>query len=311
MRHKSQAGSSERAREPIDVAAAVIAAQQHGAIAHRQLIAIGLSPPAIQRRVRAGRLHRIHQGVYAVGHKRLTQRGRWMAAVLAAGDDAALSHRSAAALWQVLPPRGPVHVTTPRDLRGRDGIRFHSSRLQFDEVTEHDGIPVTTVARTLIDIAATEPSRFERAFNEAEFRRLHDQTGLQVLLSRSPARSGAATVRRILKSASQGVTRDELEDRFQALLEAHDLPLPARNADLELAPGRWIRVDCLWRDARLVVELDGRAAHETSSRFDSDRERDRLLTLAGWTVVRVTWNHLTTAPERLAGDVRQLIAARR
>jgi predicted transcriptional regulator of viral defense system len=295
---------------PADVVIAAIAARQHGVIGHTQLTALGVSRQAIQRRVQCGRLHRVHRGVYAVGHKRLTQRGRWMAAVLAGGDGAVLSHRTAAALWQILPARGPVHIATPRKRQNRDSIRFHSQSLQFDELTEHDGIPVTTVARTLIDIAATESKQFERAFNEAEFRRLYDQTDVLTILSRDPARRGAATIRALAARPHRGITREELEHRFQALVEKEALPRPELNADLELEPGRWIQADCLWRDARLIVELDSRAAHDTTSRFDSDRERDRLLALGGWTVVRVTWKHVTSRPDRLAADLRKLMAAR-
>src|SRR3954452_2827088 len=129
---------------PVDAAIAVLAARQHGVVAYPQLIALGLSRQSINRRVRAGRLHRVHQGVYAVGHKRLTQRGRWMAGGLAGGEGALLSHRSAATLWQLLPARGRLHVTTPRALRNRDGIEFHSQSLQLDEVTVHEGIRATT-----------------------------------------------------------------------------------------------------------------------------------------------------------------------
>src|SRR3954463_12665827 len=141
----------------VDALIAGVAARQHGVISYPQLESLGLSRSSIDRRVRAGRLHRIHRAVYAVGYKRLTQRGRWMAAVLAAGDGAVLSHRSAAALWQILPPHGRTHVTPSRRLQDRDRITFHSQSLQFDEVTEHDGIPTTTVARTLLDLAATQP----------------------------------------------------------------------------------------------------------------------------------------------------------
>ena len=258
----------------------------------------------IHLRVRAGRLHRVHKSVYAVGHRRLTQRGRWMAAVLAGADDAVLSHRSAAALWQILPP-GRTHVTTPRILRDRDGISFHTQSLQLDEVTIHHGVPVTTVARTLLDIAASEPRRFASAYNEAEYRRL---TSLDDLAERYPGRRGIAAIRRITASASTGRTRFELEHRFRSLVEKQGLPIPEFNADLELAPGKWIQADALWRRAKLVVELDGRAAHLTTTRFDDDRERDRLLVLAGYTVIRLTWKHLAADSERIAADLRRLIA---
>ena len=303
MRDKSQP-------RPVDALIAALAATQHGVVAFAQLVALGLSRQSIGRRVRAGRLHRVHQGVYAVGHKRLTQRGRWVAAVLAGGDAAVLSHRSAAALWQILPVRGETHVTTPRALHDRDGIEFHSQSLQFDEITERDGIPVTTVARTLVDIAASEPDYFVRAFNEAEFRRLDDEAGLTDLLSRSPSRAGALTIRKVLGHAYTGITREELEHRFLVLVDKFDLPRPLLNQPLTI-DGRTIYPDAAWPDARLIVELDSRAAHETTSRFDSDRERDRFLALAGWLVVRVTWKHLTTDANRLAADLRELIDARR
>lgn len=291
---------------PLDAAIAAIAERQHGVIGHSQLLALGLSRKMIHLRVRAGRLHRIHQGVYAVGHRRLSQRGRYMAAVLSGGEDAVLSHRSAAALWDILPARGRIHVTTPRTLRERDGVRFHCGGLRTDETTEHDGIPTTTVARTLLDIAASEPGRFEQALGEAEYRRLDDPVGLTALVARHPTRRGVATVRAALASARAGATREELEHRFRALISKHKLPRPEFNAGLELAPGRWIKPDCIWRKARLIVELDSRAAHETASRFDSDRERDRLLMLAGWRVVRVTWRQVTGDARRLARDLRRL-----
>ena len=293
MRLKSQP-------DPVDARIAAVAASQHGVIGHSQLAALGLSRESIQRRVRSGRLHRIHQGVYAVGHKRLTQRGRWMAAVLAGGEDAALSHRSAATLWGLLPASARIHVATPRDLRNRDGIKFHSQSLQLDEVTTHDGIPVTTVARTLLDIAATDPDQLERAFNEAEYRRLWDATGIRELLVRYPHRAGTPALRALVPT---GITREELEHRFHALVEEHDLPRPLRNQPLTIG-SRTFYPDAMWPDAHLIVELDSRQAHDTTSRFPSDRERDRLLAIASWTVVRVTSMHLTP---QLAADLDALL----
>jgi predicted transcriptional regulator of viral defense system len=291
--------------DPVDLAIAGIAERQHGVIGYLQLRSLGLSRQSIDHRVRRGRLHRIHRGVYAVGHKRLTQRGRWMAAVLTGGDASHLSHRSASALWGILPARGRIHVSTPRRLRNRDGIDFHSQSLQLDEVTTHDGIATTTVARTLLDIAATEPDQLERAFNEAEYRRLWDATGVAKLVERYPRRAGAPALARLIESPAQGITREELEHRFHAFVEKFDLPKPLRNQPLQLEDST-IYPDAMWPDAKLIVELDSRAAHETTSRFDRDRERDRLLALEGWTPIRVTWNHLTTDPDRLATDLEKL-----
>lgn len=291
----------------MDALIAGIAARQHGVIGFQQLIALGLSRQAIHRRVLAGRLHPVHRGVYAVGHKRLTQRGRWMAGVLAGGKDAVLSHRSAAALWQMLPRRPGIHVTTPRGLHDRDAIEFHSQSLQLDEVTIHDGIPTTTVARTLLDIAATDPDNLERAFNEAEYRRLWDQVGVAELIRRHRGQPGTRRLATLLGQGTKGITREELEDRFHALVEKTDLPKPLRNQPLTIE-NRTIYPDAMWPDAKLIVELDSRAAHDTTSRFDSDRERDRLLALAGWRVVRVTWRHVTDDGPKLAADLRALIA---
>jgi predicted transcriptional regulator of viral defense system len=287
---------------------AELAGRQHGVVSREQLAASGLSPDAIDGRVRRGRLHIVCRGVYAVGHRRLTHKGRWMAAVLTARDDAVLSDRAGAELWRLLPISGRLDVTVPRVLRDRDGIRFHCCRLQADEITRNDGIPVTTVARTLLDLAGTGDARlFERALNEAEYRRLYDAVGLSMLLARYPRRPGVPLVRSML-GRMLGITRRELEERFVAFVDRYRLPRPERNAWIELAPGRWIEADCLWREARLIVELDSRSAHDTSSRFDSDRERDRLLAVAGWRVVRVTWAHLRDAPARLAADLRALLS---
>ena len=202
--------------------------------------------------------------------------------------------------------RGEIHVTTPRILRNRDGIHFHTQSLQLDEVTTYDGIPCTTVARTLLDIAATEPDQLERAFNEAEFRRLWDATGLAALLDRYPRRSGTPALRALLGAGAKGITREELEHRFHALVEKFDLPRPLRNQPLTIEC-RTFYPDAIWPDARLIVELDSRQAHETRSRFDADRERDRLLAIEGWTVVRVTWAHVTADANRLAADLDTLM----
>src|SRR3954447_26060413 len=184
-----------------DRVVAALALRQHGVACFAQLIVIGLTADAIEWRVRAGRLHPIQRGVYAVGHAGLTERARWMAAVLAFGEGAVLSHRSAAALWQILPPRGPIHVTTPRRLHKRDGITPHSQSLQLDETATHDGIRTTTVARTLLDIAATEPAEFVRAYNEAEYRRLTDTTDLATLTARYLRRKGTARIRAVMEDA--------------------------------------------------------------------------------------------------------------
>jgi very-short-patch-repair endonuclease len=198
-------------------------------------------------------------------------------------------------------------VTLPRVLRDRDGIRFHCAALPPDEITEHDGIPVTTVARTLFDLAAAKSRHLDRAFREAEYRQLADEAGLAELLRRYPGRRGTARIRNALADAatSTGRLRSDLEREFLTFLRRCRLPLPETNAPIELNPGHWIEVDCLWRQQRVVVELDGRGAHTTRSRFDSDRARDRRLAALGWRVVRVTRKHLGTP---LATDLRTLLS---
>jgi REase_MTES_1575 len=194
-------------------------------------------------------------------------------------------------------------VTSPWRRTRRAGIRFHCSVLPPDEVTANGGVPVTTAPRTLFDLAGMVPYRqLERAVNEAEVRRLWDPVSLHDLLARHPRRPGAAAIRTVL-AAGAGVTRSELEDRFLDFLQASNLPLPPTNLPLQVG-GRWIEADCVWRDQRLIVELDGRAAHDTSAAFERDRYRDRALVAAGWRVIRVTWRQLRDEPEALGRDLR-------
>src|SRR3954469_24186100 len=149
----------ERRTRPADALIAALADRQHGVVARRQLVALGLSARAIEHRLERGRLHLLHRGVYAVGHRVLSQRGWWMAAVLAAGPGAVLSHRSAAALWGIRPTaRARIEVTTPKRLHSRPGLHAHCAVLPPDEMTTYQGIPVTTAPRTLLDLAAVIPS---------------------------------------------------------------------------------------------------------------------------------------------------------
>ena len=236
-----------------------------------------------------------------------------MAAVLAGGEGAVLSHLSAAARWRILENRAKPEVTVPRMRRSRPDLRFRVATLLPDEVTTVDGIPITTVPRTLLDLAAVvDAHRLERAFNEAEYRRLDDALSVADLLERHPSRRGSASLRALLEEVAhdQGITRHELEHRFLAFVDETGLLRPRRNAAIEIEPGRWIEGDCVWPEACLIVELDSRAAHGTRSRFESDRERDRLLAVAGWTVVRVTWRQLHRHPRGLAADLRALLTRR-
>jgi very-short-patch-repair endonuclease len=292
-----------------DLRLAALAGRQHGVVAHAQLIKLGLPNHAIFERARRGRLHRIHRGVYAVGHRSLTRDAGWMAAVLAGAPGAVLRHHSAALLWR-LRDRGPsgIDVTAPGRRRPRQGIRFHRTRLPPDEVTVHHGIPVTTVPRTLLDQAASLTTRgLERAINEADALGLTDPLSLPDLLARHPRTAGAAAARHALRARASGdtVTRSKLEERFLALLRRHpDLPWPSFNKHV----GEY-EVDLQWPDRRLAAELDGRATHLTPLAFETDRERDRRLAVAGWRVVRITWRQVTETPAALIADLRALLAA--
>jgi very-short-patch-repair endonuclease len=292
----------------VDAAIAVLADGQHGVVTRAQLVAGGLGRDAIDWRVRRGRLHVVHRGVYAVGRRRLTRRGHWMAAVLAAGPSAVLSHRAAAALWDLrASERSRCEVSTPRWCR-RPGIDVHRARLEPDEITEVDGIPVTSLARTLLDLAAVLPrSQLERATERAEALRLTDVVPLDALLERHRGHRGTAPLREIVKGKMQpALTRSELEDRFLTFLDAHSLPRPEVNADLHL-DGRWFEADFLWRDQRLIVELDGHQTHGTRAAFERDRERDRMLQVHGWRIVRITWRHLHNDPGGVAADLARLL----
>jgi uncharacterized protein DUF559 len=196
-------------------------------------------------------------------------------------------------------------VTRPGPFGGRPGIRFHRAELREDERTIVDDIPVTSVFRTIFDLAAGTPARdVERAFHEAEVRQLTDRVSLPVLLKRYPGRRGASTLRELLASREPvGITESELEERFLAFLDARGFPRPLLNATLPLR-GRLLRPDCMWPRERLIVELDGRAAHATDRAFEGDRRRDRELLAEGWRSTRVTWRQLRDEPEAVAADLR-------
>lgn len=289
-----------------------LAEQQHGVVSRAQLLAEGLGRRAIGSRIERGSLQAIHRGVYAVGYARLTVEGRWMAAVLASGSTALLSHRSAARLWRLIPGTwGPVEVTRPGKCRPRVGIVAHRSHLPADERAVVDGIPVTTVPRTILDLAAVARRRdVERAFNEVEVRQLTDPLSIPDLLQRYPRRRGTAVLRAILEDGERasGITRNDFEERFARFIDTHDLPRPRFNADVAVA-GRFFNVDCIWDGPKLVVEVDGRATHGTRRAFETDRERDRLLLADGWRVIRVTWRQLRDNEAEIAADLRAILAS--
>jgi very-short-patch-repair endonuclease len=244
---------------------AKVAARQHGVVSSAQLRDAGVSKDAVLRWTRSGRLYRIYRGVYAVGHPGLGTEGRWMAAVLACGPGAALSHHSAAALWELLKPRsGPIDVTVAGDggRRPRRGIRLHrSTSFGATDRTMRHGIAVTTPARTIEDLRRiVSPSHLRRAIRQAEL------LGL-------PLNAAVQTDR----------TRSELERLFLRLCRRHGIPTPEVN--VRVGP---FDVDFLWRGRRLVVEVDSFRYHGTRSSFESDRARDAHLKTLGYDIVRFT-----------------------
>ncbi len=287
-----------------------MAARQFGVVSRRQALAAGFTRHGIQHALARGRLHRLHRGVYAVGHPGIVEAGRWMAAVLAGGVMAVLSHRSAAVLWRLRHETfGFAEITVPGSRGPRAGLVLHRSQLAADEISIVEGIPVTAPARTLLDLAAVVPAReLQQAAAEAEVLRLADASSLARILRRHPGARGAAALRAIVDRAvgPPGITRSELENRFLRFLVRRRLPPPATNVRLR-AGGRWFEADCVWAEARLVVELDGAAAHHTAAAFERDRARDRALQAAGWRVVRITWRQLHDTPDQLARELRALL----
>jgi predicted transcriptional regulator of viral defense system len=259
----------------------IIARAQHGVITHAQLIALGFSVEAIKHRLARGRLRRIYRGVYAVGQLPLTQKGRWMAAVLACGPTAALSHDSAAELWGLTKPSATaIHVSVRSQSRSREGIVVH--RRSALHATTKDGIRVTTPAQTLIDVAgAWDRSGLEQAIGEADLRHIVSLKALRAAATR--AGKPGAPLRRVIHRVTFRVTQSELEREFLRLVGRARLPLPQTQVRLGVP-----RVDFYWRALGLVVEADGGSFHRTAIQQLADRRRDQEHLRAGRTPLRVT-----------------------
>jgi very-short-patch-repair endonuclease len=291
---------------PVDREIAARAREQYGVVSARQLTALGLSQQAISRRVAAGRLHRVHHGVYAVGHVLLTRSGRWMAAVLACGPDAALSHASAAALWAM--QRGEptiIDVTTHRTGRKRPGLRPRHPA----ETTTHHAIPVTTPARTILDLAATVTrTRLEHLLDQAELRELTDYPSLDALARAHPGHRGSRELQQTLTAyyAGSDIDRSDLEILFAELCANNGLPSPRINH-----PVAGKAVDFLFTRQRLIVEIDSWRYHKTRRAFENDRARDVLTTQAGYRTLRFTDRHLTRQPHAVAHAIQAVLADRR
>lgn len=290
------------------MAIAALADRQHGVVARCQLAALGVGSGAIQHRISTGRLQRVFRGVFAVGRSGLGTHGRWMAAVLTCGESALLSHRSGAALWGIASYGGAsIEITVPAARRrSRAGIRLHGGQVDVEDRTSRAGIPTTSIARTLLDVAeVVDRNRLQRTLEEAERHQLLDLAAIERLLQRSSGRRGLAPLGAALESLRPvPETRSELERSFVALCRDSNLPPPAVNTVVE-----GLEVDATWRQARLVVELDGYTFHRTRGAFERDRDRDARLLLAGYQVLRVTARRLRDDPDSVVATIRRLLGA--
>jgi very-short-patch-repair endonuclease len=304
-------GAAKLTHRSWDAAIAQLAGGQHGVVGRQQLLGLGMTRHDISARIKHGSLHRYHHGVYVVGARRIGRRGRWMAAVLAGGPGAVLSHRAAACLWGVLPPSfDRPEVTVPSGRRARrPGITCHAADFAADEVTEIDGIPVTSIFRTLFDLVGDLRARdLERAWKETAIKRLTDRVPTAALLDRHPGKRGAAAIRRLGTSTMPiPVTRNDFEERFLVVLDANNLPRPRFNPDLYVRD-QFFKPDCLWEREKLIVELDGGEVHNTDHAFQADRRRDRILLAEGYRTTRVTWHQLRDEPAEVVADLRSSLA---
>jgi hypothetical protein len=289
---------------------AALAAAQHGVVSTRQLNELGYTASAIGRRLKAGRLHRIHRGVYSVGNPAVSPHGRCLAAVLASGEGALLSHGSAAWLWGIAPTCPRIsQVTVPRRGHGRAAIRVHHVGTLVDaDRSSVDGIAVTALPRTLLDLAASErPRRLQKLVDRAKRLALLDLAAIDALLDRRPGAPGSPALRSAL-----ALYRHEVFDRarsellFLQLVERAGIRQPALNT--------WVAghvLDAYWDRERFAVEIDGWKAHGTRAAFEADRLRDEELKLAGIDVIRVTARRIEREPDRVAARLQALLARRR
>jgi len=295
-----------------------VAARQHGVVSRAQLERVGLTRSAVAHRLRTGRLWRLHRGVYAVGRPDLSSEGRWIAAVLACGPSAVLSHGSAAALWDLRAERSGSnhHVAVPsqsgrspsRGRRPHAIVTHRCATLGAGDVTRRRGVPVTTLARTILDVAPGLGDRALRSvLREAEYRHRLDLGILRRSLDGAGSSSKHGRLRRALDVWTPGIgkTESELEAEFLALCARTRLPLP----EVQQRIGRY-RADFVWPDRALVVETDGYEAHQGRVAFSDDRAKDRALRAAGYAVLRFTWGEVVSAPDAVVRELRAALEQR-
>lgn len=288
--------------------AARIAARQHGIVSRRQLVEIGFAGSTIDDWVTAGHLHRLHRGVYAVGHTVISQEGRWLAAVLACGDGAVLSHGPAGQLAGIVSRRErfALHVSTPNGSSARGIVTHRPRNLDPADTMQRLNVPVTSPTRTVWDLAGTlTPLQTRRAFEQAEKLGLLNRPRLGRLLTASPGRRGAGVIRELLDDVPLPLaeTRSWLEELLVTTCRDHGLPIPAVSVPL-----LGYEVDFLWPDARFVVEADG-SDHLTPRNRDRDNDRDIALGRAGYLVRRYSYLAMGRA-DSVAAEVREIITER-
>lgn len=281
-----------------------LARRQHGVITRRQLVAGGLSVRTISRRIEAGQLHPLHRGVYAFGDGRVNRRAEWMAAVLACGDGALLSHASACALWGLVRFRkGPIDVTSATG-RQRPGVAVHEGAIHNEDRTVISRIPVTTLARTLFDFAeVADEGGLWRAAEEADRLGLLSISELEAVCARCPGRRALSPIWRLIEAARMpNETQSPLEDRVLDLCRTYDLPMPVTGATVL---GR--EVDAFWPDRKLMVEADSWEFHRHRAAFERDRKRDAAMQVEGFRVVRLTHWRLEHEPAKVANQLLRLL----
>lgn len=286
------------------VALAALAGRQWGIATRAQLERRGVSATRVSRWAGDGTLHRVHPGVYAVGHRALSEPARLAAALLYAGPGAMLSHATAAWWWRLISAAPEeIHVSTSGRRRCTDEVIVHARR-RLQSVT-HARMPVTAVAQTLLDFAATGPAQsVRRAVAEAEYRRLVSLDAVAAEAGRGLPGSAALRSALVHHLPQLALTRSDLEDRFLGLCEDAEFPLPQVNASV-----CGLTVDAYWAAEGVVVELDGHAAHATATAVERDRRRELRLRAAGLSVLRYTWQQITEQRWRVVADLRAALDA--
>lgn len=287
-----------------------LAERQHGVVARVQLIEVGIPERTIERWLAEGRLHLVHREVFAVGYPRIGEAGQRWAAVLAYGEGTLLSHRSAAALWGLARRRtGIIDVTATVGRQGvdrRTGIFIHRGRLHLEDRAVRGELPITTVARTLFDVAEfVGLKHLESAWEEADRLGLLELRAVEQVCERGYGRRALRPIRRLLADArASTITRSPLEDEFAAFCRDHELPTPSFNTTV-----LGFEVDALWPRQRLAAELDSWEFHSHRAAFERDRARDIALQVAGYRIIRVTHRRLHGEADILAAEIRRLLDA--